>query len=93
MKIRDIKPKKHRLFVQWIATYILLVIILAGTTVPIYLQSNASVKNGVISDTEASVEYGVELLQKEISTYYAILDSLKSQREYKLLMDLSEPSG
>lgn len=92
MKIRDIKPKKHRLFIQWIATYILLVIILAGTTVPIYLQSYASVKNSVISDTEASVEYGVELLQKEISTYYAILDSLKSQREYKLLMDLSEPS-
>lgn len=89
MKFHGLNLRKHKLFIRWIETYLLLVVILAAVTVPIYLQTYNSVKKSVISDTQTSVEHGVKLLQNELDTYYAILNSLKSNRDYKWLMDLS----
>lgn len=92
MKLQHLNLKKHKLFIRWIETYLLLVVILAAVTVPIYLQSYQEVKNGVISDTRLSVEYGLNQLQNELNTYYAILDSLKSSREYKWMIDMTDVS-
>ena len=89
MKFHRLNPKKHKLFIRWIETYLLLVAILAAVTIPIYLQSYQEVQNSVISDTRLSIEHGLSQLQNELNTYYAILESLKSNGEYKWVIDLS----
>lgn len=44
MRIRKFNFKKHKLFIRWIETYLMLVVVLAGVTIPIYIQSYHSVK-------------------------------------------------
>lgn len=94
MRIRKFNFKKHKLFIRWIETYLMLVVVLAGVTIPIYIQSYHSVKKSIISDTYSSVENGMQLLLNDTNTYSAIIDSLQKSVEYNRIADLSgEPKN
>ena len=80
---------KHKLFLRGLSAYVLLVIILSCLMVPIYFQTYNVVKNSVVSSAQSYIEQGVQLLQEEIDTYYAILDALTSNREFIRIKNLS----
>lgn len=89
MRICKLNFKKHNLFIRWSETYLMLVIALAGVTIPIYIQSYNSVKKSIISDTCSSVENGMQLLINDTNTYCAIVDSLHKNIDYNRISDLS----
>ena len=74
---------------HWLETYLCLVAILLVVTIPVYTEVYHEVKNAAISDTELSIENGLNQLQNDMNALYTMPDALKTIKEYNTLLNLS----